>query len=858
MEALSSSDNLCRLQLLIHRAAGGSSASSPQASTIFPEARWSASKHRPPQPALAEPTLRVADSPSSTVLSTSMERSADRDQDEERRSTNHRQCPARLPQRQQGRALNKSSKPTTPVKTKKQIISKHLRKMNKKRMEMFKKAVCRMKFPPGAGPITMEQLRDKSPEQIVTFIFRCHTEIHGTATIIKALQSISENQIRLSIGRDIRNGNSHNTGKKANKKGGSRSIKGKPKQAITALKELVKNPIMFFKEVEARPALYNKNSQDTCNRKMKKKKLWEKVASKVIKNWKKLNSKSKEEIISSVPKKWRNFADTFRREFNKQMKERESGSTSSTRTKYCYYEVLRFLLPTMQQRQTSSNRLIDCEQDDVQQDSINQDEGRPKEKQAAAKTKKSKQGDLKGLQTVSERFSQGSSQSRKSLPNTRMEKEISNIMATHLKILGEDIGGFQYFLCLIERFRGSKILMKDIKGKSVKEMVDLIISRHTMEHAQATVNEVLDRMGKTEIKMLIVEDISKSLAFTSLPMKKQDKVAKNLKKLPVGKWRQFKMNLCNMKPPGEAEEITMENLNNKLRKQVVELIFKCYNEKLGREKILGILKDLKEPKIRSKIQRIFREGSSQSGKYLPNISMKKRTSKIMTTHLEKLGDEDIVGFQYFLCSIEKPFIGSKIQMKDIKDKSVKEMVNLIISRHTMEHAQATVKEVLDRMGKTEIKMLIVEDIRKISATTSLNMKNQAIITKYLKELSAAKWKKFKTALCNMKPPGEAEEITMENLNGKHKWRVVELIFRCYNEKLGTEKILEILKILKEPKIRSKMQRMLREGDAKKKRKQGRDVPGKSHNIEQIADTMGGPSSAQEQPKQGHDLHNLEE
>lgn len=103
----------------------------------------------------------------------------------------------------------------------------------------------------------------------------------------------------------------------------------------------------------------------------------------------------------------------------------------------------------------------------------------------------------------------GSSQSRKSLPNTRMEKEISNIMATHLKTLGEDIGGFQYFLCLIERFRGSKILMKDIKGKSVKEMVDLIISRHTMEHAQATVNEVLDRMGKTEIKMLIVEDIRK-------------------------------------------------------------------------------------------------------------------------------------------------------------------------------------------------------------------------------------------------------------------------------------------------------------------------------------------------------------
>lgn len=77
--------------------------------------------------------------------------------------------------------------------------------MNRERMENFKRAVCRMKFPRGAGPITTEQLRDKSPEQIVTFIFRCHTEIHGTATIKKALQSTSEHQIRMLIDKDLRN-----------------------------------------------------------------------------------------------------------------------------------------------------------------------------------------------------------------------------------------------------------------------------------------------------------------------------------------------------------------------------------------------------------------------------------------------------------------------------------------------------------------------------------------------------------------------------------------------------------------------------------------------------------------------------
>lgn len=103
------------------------------------------------------------------------------------------------------------------------------------------------------------------------------------------------------------------------------------------------------------------------------------------------------------------------------------------------------------------------------------------------------------------------SQSENSLPNISMEKEIGNIMAAHLKTLGEDgIGRFKYFLSLTEApFEKSKIQTRHIKDKSVEDMVDLIISRHTMRHAQTTVEKVLDRMGETQIKMLIVEDISK-------------------------------------------------------------------------------------------------------------------------------------------------------------------------------------------------------------------------------------------------------------------------------------------------------------------------------------------------------------
>lgn len=90
--------------------------------------------------------------------------------------------------------------------TKELIISKHLAKMDEKSLKKFKMALCQMKPPPGAGCIKMENLKDKSIKEIVGFIFRCHTEIHGAATIKKTLKEICENQIRMLIEKDIRNG----------------------------------------------------------------------------------------------------------------------------------------------------------------------------------------------------------------------------------------------------------------------------------------------------------------------------------------------------------------------------------------------------------------------------------------------------------------------------------------------------------------------------------------------------------------------------------------------------------------------------------------------------------------------------
>lgn len=196
-------------------------------------------------------------------------------------------------------------------------------------------------------------------------------------------------------------GTSHHVQQNTKKKGGPRSAQGQLKQEIPDLSELIKYPSELFKEVQARPALYNRNNPENRNKELKKN-LWEEVASKVVKDWEQLDSKAKEETEKRLRQKWRNFADSFRREYNKQTSESTSGSIPSKNTKYRYYEQLTFLECRMDQRQTSSN--LDGKQDDMQQDDENDDDCREKKNQAAAnKTKESEQA----LQTVSEGSSQG-------------------------------------------------------------------------------------------------------------------------------------------------------------------------------------------------------------------------------------------------------------------------------------------------------------------------------------------------------------------------------------------------------------------------------------------------------------------
>ncbi|XP_072273254.1 NACHT, LRR and PYD domains-containing protein 1b allele 3-like isoform X2 [Pyxicephalus adspersus] len=87
---------------------------------------------------------------------------------------------------------------------KKQIISTHLKNLGQKSLEKFRKNLCQMKPPRSGGPIKMADLKDKSMEEMVEFIFKCHSEKHGVSTVEKVLKAIKDNQTRVAMMRDLR------------------------------------------------------------------------------------------------------------------------------------------------------------------------------------------------------------------------------------------------------------------------------------------------------------------------------------------------------------------------------------------------------------------------------------------------------------------------------------------------------------------------------------------------------------------------------------------------------------------------------------------------------------------------------
>ncbi|GAB6020127.1 hypothetical protein CHUAL_002856 [Chamberlinius hualienensis] len=107
----------------------------------------------------------------------------------------------------------------------------------------------------------------------------------------------------------------------------------------------------LIEEVEKRPALYNKNSKDFNDVKLRKK-LWEDVGEAVVCGWSELSGHEREKLGLTLHKRWTSLRSCFRREINVQKK---LGQNVRKRRKYIYYEQLLFLLPTMENESTETD-----------------------------------------------------------------------------------------------------------------------------------------------------------------------------------------------------------------------------------------------------------------------------------------------------------------------------------------------------------------------------------------------------------------------------------------------------------------------------------------------------------------------
>ncbi|KAK9745360.1 BESS motif [Popillia japonica] len=106
-------------------------------------------------------------------------------------------------------------------------------------------------------------------------------------------------------------------------------------------------------EVEKRPGLYNKKFPEYSDKNIKEK-LWKDVCEVIIPNWSQFEGQQKVQEGKDIQNKWKNLRDSFRKELNLQ-KQTKSGDPNKKRRKYLCFEQMLFLIPVLQDRETTSN-----------------------------------------------------------------------------------------------------------------------------------------------------------------------------------------------------------------------------------------------------------------------------------------------------------------------------------------------------------------------------------------------------------------------------------------------------------------------------------------------------------------------
>ncbi|XP_005112792.1 uncharacterized protein LOC101858236 [Aplysia californica] len=116
--------------------------------------------------------------------------------------------------------------------------------------------------------------------------------------------------------------------------------------------------------VESKPCLYNKADVDYNNRDVKAN-AWTEICETIVPGWKGMSDLHRKLKGKEVQQRWTNLRHCFQRELREQ-KKTLPGPAAKRRRKYIYYDRLLFLLPTLEQRETTvSNGQPDEDKDEI-------------------------------------------------------------------------------------------------------------------------------------------------------------------------------------------------------------------------------------------------------------------------------------------------------------------------------------------------------------------------------------------------------------------------------------------------------------------------------------------------------------
>ncbi|XP_072273256.1 uncharacterized protein [Pyxicephalus adspersus] len=232
--------------------------------------------------------------------------------------------------------------------------------------------------------------------------------------------------------------------------------------------------------------------------------------------------------------------------------------------------------------------------------------------------------------------------------------------------------------------------------------------------------------------------------------------------------------------------------------------------------------------------RITKKGKSFNRKYCSNLKSFESPEQnmikkqIISIHLRNLDKEGMEKFKKNLCQMKPPRGGGSIKMADLKDKSMKEMVEFIFKCHGEKHGVSTVEKVLKAISDNQTRVAMMRDLRKVYETPSMaaqsglmqsnlksfespkqNMIKKQIISTHLKNLGKKSLEKFRKNLCQMKPPRSGGPIKMADLKDKSIEKMVAFIFKCHSEKHGVSTVEKVLKAINDNQTRVAMMRDLR-------------------------------------------------